>query len=192
VLEGITRHFQFTHRNAITRRAVGLAAMVFFAIAVVAAWQWRSAVAERKVAETQTTIAVQQTQEARKQADIAVRQTSVANAPTKEAKRQQGIAQEQEEEAKRRRKEAETATRLERAARLRALARQLLAQAALVHTEQRIDPELAAILAAESLRRFHSLESDRAIREFTTLLSRQISSVTHQDSLRAVAFSPPD
>lgn len=136
VLEGIKRHFRFTRRNTISRRAVTATAMALLALTVVALWQWRTAVSERNEAERQTGIAVEQRQEADRQRMEAVRQRN-------EAGRQQRVAEV-------RRKEAEEATAKEREARLRGLARQLASQAELVRTESPDSLSLSVLLATES------------------------------------------
>jgi hypothetical protein len=50
VLEGVARHFRFTRRNTVTRSIVGIFALFFLLLAVIAAWQWRVAVVQRDIA----------------------------------------------------------------------------------------------------------------------------------------------
>ena len=50
VLERISGYVLFTRRNDIMRRVVGAAATVFLVIALVAVWQWRRAVEQRRIA----------------------------------------------------------------------------------------------------------------------------------------------
>lgn len=78
----------------------------------------------------------------------------------------------QETIAEKRRGEAEEATRKEREARLRGVARQLAAQSELVRASSPESVDLSMLLAAESLRHVPTLEGEESIRRGLALLPR--------------------
>src|SRR5262245_40906742 len=88
VLEGIRRHFRFTRRNRMTRRIVGLAALIFLLVALAALWQWREATAQQHEAVQQARLADEQRKKAEAAAGEAMTQRSVAEEQTNVAEKQ--------------------------------------------------------------------------------------------------------
>lgn len=71
-----------------------------------------------------------------------------------------------------------------------ALSRQLTAQADLLMSERSEEPELAALLAAEAVRRSPSLESDRILRAALATLPKSLWVASHGGPVRSVTFTP--
>src|SRR5262249_39922151 len=94
------------------------------------------------------------------------------------------------------REEAQRAAEAEKSARREAerqrdlaIAQRLTAESEVVNAERRLDLEPAALLAAESLRRHSSLESDRAVREFAAGLPHLLARLPVLGIVGALAFS---
>jgi WD40 repeat protein len=71
-----------------------------------------------------------------------------------------------------------------------ALARQLAAQAELVRSQRADLLPRSVLLAAESMKRYPSLEGDQVLRPGLALLPRPLTSIVHEGNTRALAFSP--
>ena len=71
-----------------------------------------------------------------------------------------------------------------------ALARQLAAQAQMVLDNTGTGLVRSVLIAAESLRRFHTLEGDQALRRGLSLLPRPVTRMAHKGGGEAMSFSP--
>ena len=73
-----------------------------------------------------------------------------------------------------------------------ALARQLTAQSELLRNQQPHLLERSVLLAVESVKRYHSVETDQVLRQGLSLLARPIVNFSHEDKITvtAKAFSP--
>lgn len=71
-----------------------------------------------------------------------------------------------------------------------AVARQLAAQARLAMEQQAYNLERSALLAAESMRRFPSLEAEQALRGALALLPRPLARMDHGEGVQNLAVSP--
>ena len=72
------------------------------------------------------------------------------------------------------------------------LARHLAAQSELLRNQQPHLLSQSVLLAVESMRRYHSLETDQALREGLKLLPRSLATMKHEGRVKAIAFSSPD
>lgn len=100
-----------------------------------------------------------------------------------ESRKQNRRLEEMYKNSERDRAEAEQQRRI-------ALARQLGAQAELLRNQQGNLLERSVLLAIESMKRFPTLETAHTLRQGLSLLRLRITTLTHEDTVKMVVFSP--